>query len=148
MHFNIFFTEPMPPVIIPSKQEILATNGENHVFVRVGDNLTTIAGTAIDIHCPASGSPKPNIIWYYNDRICQNLLPNSPSEESYFYQKAILRSASGNYTCVAKNAFGMASATSNINAIGMLIESDLISRLIRIDHIWHLHSLSTDRLKR
>ena len=105
-------------MILPSKKKLTAIDGENHVALKVGDDVTAIAGTEVTIQCLASGVPDPKVTWYYNGQVCPEKHLSSYGYGISFHNKAILSSAGGNYTCVARNAFGSVSVTSSLHVIG------------------------------
>mgnify|MGYP002804025618 FL=1 len=111
------FIEPVLPIILSSKKKLTAIDGENHVALKAGDDVTAIAGTEVTIQCLASGVPDPKVTWYYNGQVCPEKHLSSYGYGISFHNKAILSSASGNYTCVASNAFGSVSVTSSLHVI-------------------------------
>ena len=120
MLYNLF-PEPILPAIQPSNKNHRAINGENQVFLRAGDAVTTIAGTEVTIQCLPSGIPEPTVTWYHNGQVCPEADLNSYGHAVSFYDSAIQSSRSGNYTCVARSPFGSATATSSVHVISKLI---------------------------
>jgi hypothetical protein len=106
------------PMILSSKKKLTAIDGENHVALKAGDDVTAIAGTEVTIQCLASGVPDPEVTWYYNGEVCPKSYLSFYGYGVSFHNKAILSSDSGNYTCVASNAFGSVSVTSSLHVIG------------------------------
>lgn len=106
-----------------SKEIKTAVHGENNVALTIGDDVTTIAGTDVLIKCSTRGKPMPKLSWLYNGRPCIHCVPNQKmnSYEFPLTKRAIQSNQSGNYTCVATNAFGATSVSSHVEVIGGFI---------------------------
>ena len=105
-------------MIVSSRKKLSAIHGENQVALKVGGDITTIAGTEIIIQCRASGVPDPTVTWYHNGQVCPESHLSSYGYAISFHDRAIEPNASGNYTCVASSAFGSVSVTSSVEVIG------------------------------
>ncbi|XP_046854529.1 hemicentin-1-like isoform X3 [Xenia sp. Carnegie-2017] len=120
---DIRFVEPIPPNILASKEIKTAVHGEDNVGLTIGDDVTTIAGTDVLIRCSTRGKPMPKLSWLYNGRPCIHCVPNQKmnSYEFPLNKRAIQSNQSGNYTCVATNAFGASSVSSHVEVIEPMI---------------------------
>ena len=104
------------PKIITVKKNIAAINGENNAKIVVGGNLTTIAGTAVEIYCLVEAFPAPSISWLYNGSPAPHLIIKEGSYISFSLGVAV--GDSGFYTCVANNSLGSDTQTTYMSVIG------------------------------
>lgn len=113
MFYKHLIPEPFGPKIDSSRQSIAVLKVDVPAKIRIGAQLTVLAGVTLSILCNAFGLPKPNITWTLDGRplvtqnhvtIKGNLLEivNSGSEDS------------GSYVCTATSALGEDTATTSL----------------------------------
>ena len=85
------------------------------------ENLDALDGDTVTFSCKISGSPKPMLTWYRDDK----LLPNcSDFEQSYDGKVAklvidgVFEQDTGDYKVIAKNSAGEASIAALLNVKG------------------------------
>ena len=84
--------------------------------MHVGDNLTAILTTPININCSAKGIPKPRMRWKMNGR----QLGNSGNYKTDDNGALVIKKLEdpGEFTCIAENFVGQDGASSFINVLG------------------------------
>lgn len=103
----ILWKDGNAPKITSSGENIIAISGEKQLQITIGDNLTTVIGTDIDILCPVVALPNPTITWLFNGSAIKEGNPRLVK-----VAKTVLNLAGvtpediGSYTCHANNTFG------------------------------------------
>ena len=89
-----------------------------HVDINIGDNVTAVQKTTLNIHCPIIGTPTPDVTWF-KDGQKVNVRRNVEIHENF---TLTVRRAnpedSGRYKCVAESIAGNDSVTSYVTVIG------------------------------
>lgn len=101
-------------------------SGGNLVDMHVGDNLTAILTTPININCSARGIPKPRMRWQMNGR----QLGNGGNYKTDGNGALVIKGLEdpGQFTCIAENFVGQDGASSFIRILGLWPYTFLFSR--------------------
>ena len=90
--------------------------------------MTVISGSLIVLTCTAFGIPEPQLTWNVDggsDGYTTALVASS--DTYYTIQSLSIESVSlddnGTYTCIAMNRGGSANATTQLNVLGLIIQS-------------------------
>ena len=84
------------------------------VFVIHPTNTTGIAGSSVNLDCISTGNPKPNIVWYKNNKtLPQETLSfiDEISVRSNLHLESLSLSDEGVYRCEASNFLSVLSVT-------------------------------------
>ncbi|EDO32296.1 predicted protein, partial [Nematostella vectensis] len=81
------------------------------VDVRIGGQVTSLSGVDITLNCSARGLPPPDIEWMNGGKMITVQGPR-------LVLRNVMSSDSGNYTCIASNVVGRASASTMVNVTG------------------------------
>ena len=109
------YHSPVPPEI-PVYWRSAQRFHEGRLKVPVGALATVVRGATVRIRCAALGEPKPNITW-------QATRPHTLSNARVMIDgtleiRRINFDDEGNYTCVARNAFGSTTRTTSVQVLG------------------------------
>ena len=106
--------EPVKPLITrPDKPTNVPLGDGSPEYLTIGDNVTALVDTPIEVTCTARGVPAPVITWSKDGNPLESAAKNST---------LILRSArlsdAGRYTCTATNAVGKDSVLTDVKVLG------------------------------
>ena len=92
-------------------------SGGNIVDMNVGDNLTAIVTTPVNINCSARGIPRPSMRWQMNGQ----QLGNGGNYKTDNNGALVIRGIQnpGEFKCIAENFLGQAGASSFISLLGL-----------------------------
>ena len=82
-----------------------------NVQVRVGNNVTILAGFNVTLKCVTEGFPPPKVSWFKFGN-------ESSNRGSTYHIANTSKSDEGRYTCSAKNVFGTDDKSSYVTVIG------------------------------
>ncbi|XP_048583436.1 hemicentin-2 isoform X2 [Nematostella vectensis] len=86
------------------------------VDVRIGGQVTSLSGVDITLNCSARGLPPPDIEWMNGGKMITVQGPR-------LVLRNVMSSDSGNYTCIASNVVGRASASTMVNVTDPIMPS-------------------------
>lgn len=114
-------------------------SGGNIVDMNVGDNLTAIVTTPVNINCSARGIPKPSMRWHMNGQ----QLGKGGNYKTDNNGALVIRGIQnpGEFKCIAENFLGQAGASSFISLLGLCILRKTCPSAFRI------HERQTDVMK-
>lgn len=92
-------------------------SGGDLVDMHVGDNLTAILTTPVNINCTAKGIPKPTMFWKMNGQ----QLGNGGNYKTDNNGELTIRGVEdpGEFRCIAENFVGQDGASSFISLLGL-----------------------------
>ena len=104
-------------MITPVKENVTSYMGTRDVSIVIGGSLEAPAGVMVTITCPISGTPRPDVKWYFDGKqIHETKMKSGSAAEVYIINKLRLKD-SGKYTCVAENILGKHAASTYV-AVG------------------------------
>ena len=114
-----FILDPIKPRIVrPGKPRTIPPRDDSPVSVTIGDNVTVLTDSDLTIHCPATGSPMPEITWTKNgNKMSLGNMVNQLGNGTLVIRKVSV-DESGTYTCTATNIAGKSNGTTNVDAVG------------------------------
>ena len=120
--FKYYFlsTEAVKPTVEISGR--VYVSGGDLVDMHVGDNLTAILTTPVNINCTARGIPKPKMSWKMNGQQLGNGGNYKTDNSGALAIKGV--EDPGEFTCIAENFVGQDDASSFISLLGMFCTSD------------------------
>ncbi|XP_045133366.1 peroxidasin-like isoform X1 [Portunus trituberculatus] len=83
-------------------------------FVRLPSNVNVTEGDAVELHCEASGIPKPDIVWNKNNEPITVGPRIQVSNQGSLSISITERGDSGNYRCTVANYLGRVAATATL----------------------------------
>ena len=116
---TLLLIDPARPVIItPEKTTTIEAKDRSPITLTIGDNVTALTNTSINIQCPTSGVPAPTVTWTKDTqeilsggrfivRDDGSLLISEAGEED-----------SARYTCTTDSIAGKDSASSTVKIAG------------------------------
>ncbi|XP_046386812.1 fibroblast growth factor receptor homolog 1-like isoform X2 [Ischnura elegans] len=93
------------------------------VFHRMDKMYRTVvkpAGNMLKLKCPADGNPSPNVTWYKNGKYLDRQLGLIETNRWSIVLEELVKSDSGNYTCLVCNALGCIDFTFYVEIIERL----------------------------
>ena len=110
-----FSAEAVKPTVDISNRVYISSG--DLVDMHVGDNLTAILTTPVNINCTAKGVPKPSMTWKMNGQ----QLGNGGNYNTDSNGALVIRGVQdpGEFTCVAENFVGQDDASSFIRLLGL-----------------------------
>lgn len=121
---TFFLTEAVKPTVEISGR--VYVSGGDLVDMHVGDNLTAILTTPVNINCTARGIPKPKMTWKMNGQQLGNGGNYKTDNSGALAIKGV--EDPGEFTCIAENFVGQDDASSFISLLGMFYMSDSLLR--------------------
>ena len=96
------------------RENVIADLGANEVTIVIGGRLEAPAGILVSLSCPVSGSPRPNIKWFFNGKVIYETKMKSDSEAATYTISKLRLKDTGVYTCHAENVLGSHNASTHI----------------------------------
>ncbi len=112
---KLFSTDAVKPSVEISGRVYIS--GGDLVDMRVGDNLTAIVRTPVNINCTAKGIPKPRMTWKMNGQQLGNGGNYKTDNNGTLAIKGI--EDPGEFRCIAENFVGQDDASSFIALLGL-----------------------------
>lgn len=119
--FSHITEEVVPVIVLPDKSKNIPLSNKTPVDINIGDNVTAAPETTLNIHCPISGTPTPEVTWFKDGKKV-NVSRNVYIHENFTLTVRRARPEdSGKYRCVAESIAGSDSVTSDVTVIGKWI---------------------------
>lgn len=115
----LYFTDPEKPVIIPKSGVISSLQDPKPQELTIGMTLETLDKTKVTLKCPATGLPKPAIVWKKDDRLIEVNTRIMIDNEGSLVIASSKTSDSGRYQCLALNLGGSDFERSTISVLGL-----------------------------
>ena len=106
--------EGRKPQIASSEKDVRSVEELKSATLTIGATLTALAGSRVQLSCPADGFPKPSISWQRNGEALET---SDESGDSLVITKLRVGDQ-GIYTCTATNVFGFDSSSSSYTVLG------------------------------
>ena len=88
------------------------------VIVQAPQNVQTSVGKTIELHCVATGNPKPHVTWTFNGVTISGTARARITSEGSLAITNIQHGDRGLYRCRAENSHGFATAEARVNVHG------------------------------
>ena len=100
--------------------------GGMFVHVRIGDNVVVNLKKTVSIHCGATGTPKPKVIWKFNGRPINTMRNLVDRLNGTIVINKVAWQNKGTYECFHVNKEGLDSAVTKVTVYGKYGLIDLL----------------------
>ena len=117
----------MKPSIALKQRKSIPLSERTSVDINIGDNITSLTETFLNIQCSVSGMPTPEVTWSKDGQLLgagANVVIHNNGTLSV---RGVTPEDSGRYTCTAQNVAGRQSVESDIKVLGKPFSSEHVN---------------------